>query len=187
MAGTPNGADGLTIAMAARDAAVETTFRRSIDMSTFSREAGGKQTPRLSHWQLPLALVVVLSCATIACASKGDSPRGSGSVPDLLTEQQLLDTRADDLLSAIRRTRPNWLHVRATEVKRSSGGGGLAPRAADEVPVYLDGAKYGAASVVLQNIPVRHVAEIRYLNAIDATTRFGIGHGAGAILVQTKR
>ena len=137
--------------------------------------------------RLAWPLAIALACATIACATKGDRPRGPPSEPDVLTEQQLLATRADDLLSAIRRTRPNWLHVRATQPTRGGRTGGLVPRASDEVQVYLDGSKYGAASVVLQTMQVRHVAEIRYLNAIDATTRFGIGHGAGAILVRTKQ
>jgi hypothetical protein len=37
------------------------------------------------------------------------------------------------------------------------------------------------------NIPASRVKEIRFMNARDATTRFGTGHSSGVILVTTKR
>jgi len=37
------------------------------------------------------------------------------------------------------------------------------------------------------NIPTNRVKEIRFINARDATTRYGTGHSSGVILVTTKR
>jgi hypothetical protein len=39
----------------------------------------------------------------------------------------------------------------------------------------------------LSTIPANRVREIRYINAADATTRWGTGHASGVILVTTKR
>jgi hypothetical protein len=39
----------------------------------------------------------------------------------------------------------------------------------------------------MANIPASRVKEIRFINARDATTRWGTGYGSGVILVTTKR
>jgi hypothetical protein len=38
----------------------------------------------------------------------------------------------------------------------------------------------------LRNFPAANIEEIRYLNAQDATTLYGTGNAAGAIIVKTK-
>jgi hypothetical protein len=48
--------------------------------------------------------------------------------------------------------------------------------------VYVDGVRYGDCEA-LKTIQAIDVGELRYLNGIDATTRFGTGNGSGAILV----
>jgi hypothetical protein len=53
------------------------------------------------------------------------------------------------------------------------------------VIVYQDGMRMGGADV-LRNISRQSVAEIRYLNGIEAGQRWGMDHGSGAILVTTR-
>ena len=38
---------------------------------------------------------------------------------------------------------------------------------------------------VLRELTIQDVLEIRYMNAMDATTRYGTDHDAGAILIST--
>jgi hypothetical protein len=48
--------------------------------------------------------------------------------------------------------------------------------------VYLNGTRYGSVET-LRSIHSTSIREIRFLNSSDATTRYGIGHLGGAILV----
>ena len=59
--------------------------------------------------------------------------------------------------------------------------------AASRQPVllYVNGARSGIPGTSLREIPAAAVIDILYLNAADATTRFGTGHDNGAILVRT--
>jgi len=52
--------------------------------------------------------------------------------------------------------------------------------------VYLDGVRYGNCEA-LKTIGAMDVGEVRYLDGLDATTRFGSGNRSGAILVSTRR
>ena len=68
------------------------------------------------------------------------------------------------------------------------GRGALA--ANDGLPeaprVYVEGVRVGTCEV-LKGIAASTVNELRFLDARDATTRFGTGHTAGAILVTLRR
>jgi hypothetical protein len=50
----------------------------------------------------------------------------------------------------------------------------------------VDGIRFGTAES-LQRVRVIEVEFVRYLNARDATTRYGTGHAGGVIAVTTKR
>jgi hypothetical protein len=53
------------------------------------------------------------------------------------------------------------------------------------IKVYLDGIRYGGVES-LKTIPANTVREVRWLSALDATTRYGTGHPAGAIAVTSR-
>ena len=57
--------------------------------------------------------------------------------------------------------------------------------AAGEVVVYLNGMRYGGVRS-LTTLSAEAVGDITYMNASDATTRFGTGHSGGAILIRTR-
>ena len=63
-----------------------------------------------------------------------------------------------------------------------------ASRAAQDpgILVYLDGQRYGAVET-LREIPIATVEEIRFLNAGEANSLFGMGHPHGIIQIVSKR
>jgi hypothetical protein len=84
---------------------------------------------------------------------------------------------SESAYSAIAQLRPSWLFHRRTPT----------PTNPNPVPaVYVDRAQLRSFDE-LHTIPVEDVERIRFLNASDATTRFGTGHLWGAIVVITRR
>ena len=53
------------------------------------------------------------------------------------------------------------------------------------IKVYLDGIRYGGVES-LATIPANTVLEVRWLSALDATTRYGTGHSAGVVSVTSR-
>jgi len=124
-----------------------------------------------------IIVTAALSLAT-ACASSGagrrQSQRGDAN---LITREQLLRTGASNADDAVRMLRPSFLRAHGNATMRDPGG----------VPpvLYLDDTRLGGIEH-LRDIDIEHVLEIRYVDAIEATTRFGQGHTGGAILVTTR-
>lgn len=81
--------------------------------------------------------------------------------------------------------RPRIYRVASLSLFLAACGGGHQSGGADIV-VYQDGVRSGGSNT-LESMPTIAVREIRFINAADATTRFGTGHPMGAILVTTKR
>lgn len=125
--------------------------------------------------------VLALGAVLAACASSGSGTterqsRPASSSANLLTSDDLARTSAQDVFRAVEIARPNWLRIRGTT---STTG------VPDRVQVYLGGSHYGDANA-LRQVTVTSVSEVRYLDGREATTRYGTGHGAGAILVRLK-
>jgi hypothetical protein len=90
---------------------------------------------------------------------------------DRITEAELEPIAQMSAFEAIQRLRPRWLQSRT----------GWLPT------VHVDGSVRGAGEEILASIPCSEVEGMQYLNAADATTRFGTDYANGAILVTTKR
>ncbi len=73
----------------------------------------------------------------------------------------------------VRALRPNMLQSRGTPRPERPG-----------IRVYRDGIPFGGVET-LAMIPAREVLDVRWLSGIDATTRYGTGNSAGAIVVTT--
>ena len=111
---------------------------------------------------------------TAACVPAGASTDNGPADRSVISEQEIAASKANDGYSVVRALRPNWL-LPAT---------GASSR--DEVQVYVEGSKAGSTAV-LQRYDANTIRELRWLNGTDATTRYGTGNGAGAILVFLKR
>lgn len=120
---------------------------------------------------LPGMLLLVLS----ACAASGTGATGRSS-SSVLTQEEMARAGHNDAFSAVQSMRPQWLRVRGA----SSMGG-----TSESIQVYLDGSRLGGVEH-LRSLTVMSISTISYLDGLEATQRYGIGHGAGAILVSTR-
>lgn len=137
--------------------------------TTVTRSVGGN-THRHVRLQLGIALAFVLTgCA--GSPNAGATTRGSYNV---LTAEELRETTATNVHDVIRALRPQWLRPR--------GRTSLASRGPDEPAIYVGGARYGAIGD-LQRMDPTAVTRIEFIDPLDATTRFGTGHSAGAIMI----
>lgn len=75
-------------------------------------------------------------------------------------------------------------HLRP-EYLRSRGPNSLRNTTPPTAVVYLNGMRYGSIDQ-MRSLSADAVVQIQYLSAADATTRFGMDHTAGAILITSK-
>jgi hypothetical protein len=115
-------------------------------------------------------MAVGLMLALLACAS-GSRPSGPRRNPELITRQEIEATDALTALEVIQQLRPTFLRP---------------PGQADPVIVYVDGVRRGYTAE-LRSLQRNSLEQIRYVNANDATLRWGTGHRSGAIEVTTRR
>lgn len=124
-----------------------------------------------------LGLVLLVGCVS------GQTTRKSvvANKPNLITRDEIVAVMADNdnAYDVIKRLRPAFLRTRGV----STMGGSSEPA----LVVYLDMMRVsGRSTTQLRAISAAQIRSIEYLNGIDATTRFGTDHGAGAILISTR-
>lgn len=127
------------------------------------------------------AAIVAAIVASSACASV-PAPRSGDEEPardrDMISEQEIRELPVTTAWELVSRLRPHWLRSRGPASVR--GGGPEYP------VVYVDEIRSGNIEF-LHQISTMVVAEIRFISGRDATTRMGLNHGAGAIMVTTHR
>jgi hypothetical protein len=125
-----------------------------------------------------LVLSSALLCLVLSgCASAAGSGGGGGN-PNLINSEHLREAEAEGVsaFQLIERLRSRWLRAR---------GASSFTNEVSAPMVILDGVPYGEA-ITLQSMAVVDIGEIRFMNATDATTRFGTGYTGGAILVSRR-
>jgi hypothetical protein len=129
---------------------------------------------------LPLALVLLAGLAAAGCAAGGTrSEEGSArSQPNVITEQQIVDSNLSTAFDVVRSLRPAWLRQRPMSISNPEGA---------EVAVYVDGARMAGGLESLRQLRAENLTRMEFMSASDATTRYGTGHMGGAILVTTRR
>jgi hypothetical protein len=119
---------------------------------------------------------VVLGTLLVGAASCGAStgrPLASGSAA--ITAEEIGGTHSD-AYALVQALRPQWLRVRGASSVRGGSG---------QVQVYLDGSHMGGVSF-LRQIATQSVGRIEYMDGLEATQRWGLDHGSGAIVVHTR-
>lgn len=114
----------------------------------------------------------------ISAAPSTSRTRGAANV---ITEAEIGASAYQNALEVVQNLRPQMLIPRGV----GSDATGLSA-ASIPIIIYMDDVRLGEPSS-LTNIPASRVKEIRFMNARDATTRYGTGHSSGVILVTTKR
>lgn len=120
-----------------------------------------------------LVLGLVLGLGACASSGAGTARRGSSN---RLVAADFEEYASQDILTVIQRMRPTWLRVR---------GGGTAQGKA-VIQVFVDGMQQNGGPDVLRGIRASSVEEVSFMNASDATTRYGTNMAGGAIEVKTK-
>ncbi|HEX7048569.1 MAG TPA: TonB-dependent receptor plug domain-containing protein [Longimicrobiales bacterium] len=118
--------------------------------------------------------LLLASLAACASAPGGGSAGGSRDVLTAAEISEHPDIR--NAYDAVQRLRPLFLRQRGQTSIRNYG--------ADQIKVYVDGVQAGGIEF-LRQINITAVKVIRYLDARDATTRYGPGHAGGVIEVTT--
>ena len=110
-----------------------------------------------------LFLVTVLAAA---CAA---APPSEKSLADrnLLTFEQIQQSHSQSAYEMIQQLRPRWLSQRGLN---------------SPVVLYVNESRVGTVSRLREYAP-RDLREVRYLDATQATQRFGTGHRSGAIML----
>lgn len=127
--------------------------------------------------QLYAAAAILIS---LAC---GSAPMpvvmGAPGHRDVLFDAEIQSSRVPGMSAydLVAHLRPEYLRSRGTNSFRDT-----TPLTA---VVYIDDLKYGSVEQ-MKNLSAERVFQVRYLSAADATTRFGMDHGGGAILITTR-
>src|SRR4029079_15826487 len=123
--------------------------------------------------------VAALAVASASCSSTG-VPRPAGGPrhsADTITGEEITATQGIVCVyDAIQRLRPQWI----------TSSRALSTGTKDQLIVYLETNRYGSVES-LRQFPIGGVTDIKYLNAAEATNRFGTGPSGGAIVVTMSR
>jgi len=122
-----------------------------------------------------IALMVPAALLAVGCAGKtlavGFTSHSSMSP---ITHAELEASGVLDPYDAVRLLRPGWLRPRV----RTGHGDGR-----DGLPaVYVQNMRFGSVHE-LRDFRMERIQEIRFINPLDATTRWGKGHSSGVIEV----
>lgn len=125
-----------------------------------------------------LVLLFAVSWLALSCSagSQSDSshPRTARNV---ISGEELAELSGQlSCEDAVRRLRPTWLRTRGA----ASARGNL------QIQIYVDNVRAGGPEF-LQSRSLDGIAEIRYFNGTDATTRWGTGVVGGVIELITTR
>ncbi|MBW3630583.1 MAG: hypothetical protein KY464_14970 [Gemmatimonadetes bacterium] len=118
-----------------------------------------------------VALTVLLLAG--GCASAAGGARTSGR-SDLIVEEQIRSRGFTSAYDVVETLRGNWLRTRGVDSFSTPS----------EIQVYVDNVRLGGIHMLRQIAPMT-VTYIQWFNPIDASARWGLGHGAGAIYVST--
>ena len=123
-------------------------------------------------------LMLLIATVILACAPPRHGP-GEMNNPQIITEDEIVASRATTAYEAIQKLRANFLTYRGeTSLSKS--------RSTPYPTVYLDGQEFGPIAT-LRTIPASQIASIRLYRAWEATTKYGSRNMSGVIEVSTRQ
>jgi hypothetical protein len=125
---------------------------------------------------------LALTVAPLLAQDQPDNPKLRRRTNMISFEEiDAIRDQATDLMTVVQRLRPQFLRPRGA----ASFGNNRSGKSVPVAQVVVDGVHRGDVQV-LRQLSTQSVKEIHYMSAADATTRFGTGFDAGAILVITR-
>lgn len=119
----------------------------------------------------PAALLLLLAAAGCAGAAPRNIPRVDRN---LITREQVLETRTSNAYEVVETLRSNWLLPRGIDSFSTPG----------QVLVYFNDTRLGGVAT-LRAISLNEIGFIRYYDGREATSRWGLDHGHGVIYIAT--
>jgi hypothetical protein len=137
---------------------------------------------------LCLVSSLVIGAVTVSCGGRTQGATASDVRPaaatrssnNVITRKEIEGTSGSNAYEIIQRLRPTFLSKRGA--MRSAPTNGTNAVEAVDLVVYLNNNRLGGSDQ-LKNISPSDIGEIRYYSASDATTKWGLGHTAGAVQV----
>jgi hypothetical protein len=126
---------------------------------------------RRRNGQLAVLMLCMLAAGCSARGGSSGAPRGDVNV---ITAAEVAASSHADAYSLVQSLRPQWLRVR--------GASSIASR--ETVRVYLDGSLLGGPDH-LRQLSTHSINSLRYMDGLEASQRWGLDHGGGAIMVST--
>lgn len=118
-----------------------------------------------------LSLLLLLFVSACAATQKS----GSSSDRNLLTSEEIQQaSQYANAYEIVQNLRPHWLRKRGRQSIYNEG----------TIVIYLDEMRYGGPDA-LREINGSNIRSIQFLSAAQASSRFGLDHNHGAILVKT--
>ena len=123
----------------------------------------------MNYGRLLLAVLLVSGCAT---GPQSKSATSTSPNRSLITQSEIDQSASMTAYDMIRALRPHWLNVR----------GVTSFRGENPIILYVNETRVGSVARLRDYAP-RDLREIRFLDATQATQRFGTGHRSGAIML----
>jgi hypothetical protein len=122
-----------------------------------------------------LILGVSLGAVVLMSAACTQRPSSAPRVNHLvITHEDMLSNKFNTVYDAVAALHSNWLQTRGADSFTSPS----------EVRVYFDNSLLGGINT-LRDISPNAVTYVQYFDAVSASSRWGLGHGAGVIFVST--
>ncbi len=124
----------------------------------------------LSRRCLPALLFVLLAAG---CATAG---AGTRRTANLITAAEIQEHGPyRNLYDLVANLRPRWLRSQGPDTFQGNQG---------QVQVHMDGNRLGDVGI-LKTLSASGVTSLQWLPPIDASARYGLDHGQGAIIIST--
>ena len=119
-----------------------------------------------------IPILIAITACSATTGAKSSAPRDR----TVLSRDDIQASGAADAFTAVQTLRPQWLTKRGTTSFNQT----------EIIKIYLDGNLMGGPEQ-LRQISTHSIESIRYMDGLDATQRYGLDHGQGAVLVYTKK
>ena len=137
-------------------------------------------TTHLRSRRLAVALTAAFSLAGACRGSSAAAPASSrasqpGGRANVLTQDEIRRSNLANAFDIVSTLRPRWLQTRgADSFQRPT-----------EIQVYVDNTRLTNGLNGLREISSLAISRMEWVNPIDASARWGLDHGQGAIVVIT--